>query len=654
MSILRFSPKTDAAAAAAEPELESFAALQDRISPEIYKALVDRPFRFSKPSSVQSAVLSMLPGLASSADASTAPGPDLLVKARTGTGKTVAFTVPALEHRLRSLAATGSDGRTQFDRRGATTVGCLILSPTRELASQIAVEAVKMCTHTRLEVQLFVGGASKSVQLRQWQRGRSDVIVATPGRMLDLLNSVPAFRSAIATTKTLVLDEADTLLDMGFSRELDQIIAMLPKGDGRQTFMFSATVPPEVARIARSALRPGAKVIDTVPSGETTSTHEHVPQFVTVVPEPRDYLLHLTRLLAADALAHPDGAKTIVFCATTAMTSFVARLLRHRDVQGCLPWGAKTHVFELSSRLSQGARDGAADRFRRASGGHAILVTSDVSARGVDYPGVTRVIQLGLPRTADVYVHRIGRTGRAGKSGRGDLVLWPFEAHWLDNELRHLPLKPFTVRDAQSELEDALKAHDAQAGPPMPPPRAMRGSRHEIGTLVERGALPGGLAPQFENISDQLEPKRIDADFGEEVESTFSSLCGYYTGIFTSHLGEVVKTLEAFAMEACGALYPPRVPSTVQAAMDGRSRRPARDGPMARRRAAGTGGTYSRGGHSSPASGSYGRPSYGGREEGSGGRGSGRDSRPSFGDRDRGSRSSFGRDDRSSSVRQTI
>lgn len=370
-----------------------FTDIEGLVSPRIYDALVGKPFRFTTMSAVQEAVLELLPDLADPVRPDEArSGTDLLVKAKTGTGKTLAFLVPALEARLRDIQAVGdkfrqenpdaspAELRRHVDAYRRKTTGVLILSPTRELATQIAQEAVRLCYHLRdLDVRLFVGGASKGFQLREWGRGGRDIVVATPGRMTDVLDSEPEVARHAGTVKTLVLDEADTLLEMGFRDEIDRIVARLPPKEDRQTFLFSATVSREIRSVANATMKKGRKFIDCVPEGES-NVHEHVPQRCTVLASPADQLPHVFRLLAHDQLSHPQGGKAIVFLPTTRLTQLFSQVLVRMKRE--LPWGQATRVYEIHGDRSQQQRTSASDAFRQQKDGYSILVTSDVSARG--------------------------------------------------------------------------------------------------------------------------------------------------------------------------------------------------------------------------------------------------------------------------------
>lgn len=515
---------------------KQFQDLQQHLDPAIFNALTKKPFGYTTMSPVQDAVLSLLPGLSAPLDTpqDSMSGPkDLLVKARTGTGKTLAFLVPALQARNEHVATLSKAMKddTPHNKRNAikNSVGALILSPTRELATQIANEAVKLIHHTKnAEVRLFVGGASKGFQLRSWSKGRRDIVVATPGRMLDILQSAPDVADAMKSTRCLILDEADTLLDMGFKDELENIFRFLPDKDSRQTFLFSATVSPAIRQIARSSLKKEHLFIDTVPENES-NVHMHIPQYATVLPDPSHQIAHILRLLAQDMLLNPQGGKAIVFLPTTKSTELFSLIVDSMTKH--LPWGArKINVFEISSRKSQIQRERAADRFRRAKGGYQILVSSDVSARGVDYPGVTRVIQVGIPGSRDLYIHRVGRTGRAGKQGRGDLVLLPWEIGYMTWQLQDLPLKPLTVVELADQVKALAQAQDAS--PTEAEPEDARRPRSRGYSRDDAVTITGSMAPEVEKRLSELD-QAIDQDLFPSLDSfaikeAFASLLGYY------------------------------------------------------------------------------------------------------------------------------
>ncbi|KAF0694407.1 Aste57867_14704 [Aphanomyces stellatus] len=337
-------------------------------------------------------------------------GKDVLAKSKTGTGKTMAFLLPTIETLLKNIGTAPK-----------RAVSALVLSPTRELASQIDVEAKKLSTYHPFRVACFVGGTSMSKDLRRL-KDPIDLLVATPGRLQDHLSSNNEDLVArIGGIQVLVLDEADRLLDMGFRRDIEKLLAFLPTA--RQTLLFSATLPTSLEEIKRLALKPDHVFIDTV--GKEDQTNTHVNQSVITVPF-EDHITTLDKLLHAHIRDSPDGYKIIAFFPTARAAGFMAQVFLK----------AKYPVLEIHSRKSQSHRTKAADTFRAQD--NQILFSSDVSARGVDYPGVTLVVQVGLT-DKEQYIHRLGRTGRAGKDGEGILLLSPFEGPFL-KELKGVPI----------------------------------------------------------------------------------------------------------------------------------------------------------------------------------------------------------------------
>lgn len=402
-------------------------------------------------------------------------------------------------------------------------VGTVIISPTRELATQIANEALKVCTwHKDFNVHLFVGGESRQQQLRNWRKGRKDIVVATPGRLEDLM-SEPEVREAMKHTDMLILDEADTLLEMGFSKSLGNIIEALPVE--RQTFLFSATVSRAIADIARKSLRPDHVLIDCVPKNEN-NTHAHIPQRYSLVP-PEQQLAHILRLVALDQMTTPDS-KIILFLPTTKLTMLFATLLR--ELKHLLP--QRMEVREIHSGLGQNQRSRASDRFR-ADKRPSILVTSDVSARGVDYPRVSRVIQVGVPSSPEQYVHRVGRTGRgSSKTGCGDWVLAPFEAGFM-GEMKGFPINPITPAELSAQLEAAAEAAGSSD-------------------------VSGKLSTELESAIAEFLPT-LDS---EAIEEVFSSMLGYYAGKQTEIKcfgQDLVTALQEWATKGAGMEQAPYV-----------------------------------------------------------------------------------------------
>lgn len=302
-------------------------------------------------------------------------GKDVIGLANTGTGKTAAFLLPILNKLYRD--------RTQSS--------VLIMAPTRELAQQIDDEFRKFSQDMKLYSAVCVGGVNISGQIRQLRRG-PHIIIGTPGRLKDLLG-----RNMIDTHNmtTLVLDEADRMLDMGFVNDIRDIMSQMPR-EGRQTLCFSATMSDGVRAITRDFMKSPEVV-----SVKVSETNDHIYQDVVHFQDDADRKNILLEMLQSE-----DFEKVIVF----GETKFgVQRLSDHLEREG-ISAGA------IHGNKSQGQRTRALKSF--SSNQSNVLVATDVAARGLDIPNVSHVINYDLPQSYDDYVHRIGRTGRAGKSGK--------------------------------------------------------------------------------------------------------------------------------------------------------------------------------------------------------------------------------------------
>uniref|UniRef100_A0A0E0MZB9 ATP-dependent RNA helicase n=1 Tax=Oryza rufipogon TaxID=4529 RepID=A0A0E0MZB9_ORYRU len=359
-------------------------------------------------------------------------GKDVLAKAKTGTGKTVAFLLPAIE----VLSALPNSRRDQL----RPSINLLVMCPTRELAIQVAVEAKKLLKyHRSLGVQVVIGGTRLTQEQRSMQANPCQILVATPGRLKDHVENTPGFSTRLKGVKVLVLDEADRLLDMGFRRDIERIIASVPKE--RQTLLFSATVPEEVRQISHIAMKKNYKFINTVKDGDE-ETHAQVSQMFMIAPLD----LHFSILydVLKKHVAEDADYKVIIFCTTAMVTKLVAEILSQ----------LRLNIREIHSRKSQSARTKVSDEFRKSRG--LILVSSDVSARGVDYPDVTLVIQVGVPADRQQYIHRLGRTGRKGKEGQGLLLLAPWEKYFLSS-IKDLSISEATVPSVDSSTQTIVK-----------------------------------------------------------------------------------------------------------------------------------------------------------------------------------------------------
>ena len=315
-------------------------------------------------------------------------GRDLLGCAQTGTGKTAAFILPTLQRIAQPMAADTPIGGGRH-AAGRRPLAALVVTPTRELAGQIE-EVARVCAkYTGQLVAAVYGGVGYDPQLRKLRRG-VDVLVATPGRLLDLQQRGEVNLSAV---RILVLDEADRMLDMGFWPDVRRILALLPSA--RQNMLFSATLSRDVMRIAGPTLTNPARV-EVAPSATPV---EAVTQTVYPVAEPQKIDL-LVRLLEEEKLD-----RVLVFTRTKHRADRVCRHLERSRIRGAA----------IHSNRTQAQRQHALDGFKR--GTYRVLVATDIVARGIDVDSISHVINYDLPTQPQDYVHRIGRTARAGASG---------------------------------------------------------------------------------------------------------------------------------------------------------------------------------------------------------------------------------------------
>ncbi|RLS59129.1 MAG: DEAD/DEAH box helicase [Planctomycetota bacterium] len=313
-------------------------------------------------------------------------GRDLLGCAQTGTGKTAAFALPILHRLYGGGASSGESGKKS---RGFRRIRCLILSPTRELAIQIGESLRVYGAQTGVRHTVIVGGVGQSPQVHALQKG-IDILVATPGRLEDLRQQGYIDLRAV---EIFVLDEADRMLDMGFLPSIRKIVKMLP--DQKQTLFFSATMPGEIAELADGILH-NPERIRIAPVKQTT---ELVTHSVYHVSRPQK-----SRLLAT-LLKNQPIARAIVFCRTKHGADRLANQLEKYSITTAALHGDK----------SQTARQKALAQFKSSS--PPVLVATDVAARGIDVDSVSHVFNFDLPNETETYVHRIGRTGRAGATG---------------------------------------------------------------------------------------------------------------------------------------------------------------------------------------------------------------------------------------------
>ena len=311
-------------------------------------------------------------------------GRDVIASAQTGTGKTAAFILPALQ----KLAEQGA--RPAGKRRNAAVPRVLVLAPTRELAQQVAMQSSGYGRNLRLRTVCLFGGAPCPPQYRDLERG-VDILVATPGRLID---HIQRGRVDLSRLSMLVLDEADRMLDMGFQDDVERVCALAPAA--RQTVLFSATFDGAAGRLAAALTRDAARI--------DVGAQRAAPLAIEQRVHFADDRAHKYRLLDR-LLADVGDGQSIVFIATKRDAETLASKLQDEGHTAAA----------LHGDMNQRERDRTVLRLRR--GGVRTLVATDVAARGLDVPGITHVINFDLPRQAENYVHRIGRTGRAGASG---------------------------------------------------------------------------------------------------------------------------------------------------------------------------------------------------------------------------------------------
>ncbi|OYX69292.1 MAG: RNA helicase [Caulobacter sp. 32-67-35] len=377
-------------------------------------------------------------------------GQDVLGIAQTGTGKTAAFTLPLIDKLM-----TG--------RAKARMPRALVIAPTRELADQVASSFEKYAKGTKLSWALLIGGVSFGDQEKKLDRG-VDVLIATPGRLLDHFERGKLLMTGV---QFLVVDEADRMLDMGFIPDIERIFKMTPPK--KQTLFFSATMPPEITRLTKQFLKDPVRIEAARPA----TTNENITQLLVKVPssDPK------AKRLALRALIEKAQIETgIVFCNRKTEVDVVAKSLR-------------SHGFDAAAihgDLDQSQRMKTLAAFR--DGSLKILVASDVAARGLDIPAVSHVFNYDVPHHADDYVHRIGRTGRAGRSGITYMLVTPGDDKGFDKVIKLIGSTPVEEK-LDLDYSQAVTVHrdgDKKRGSRGAPSRD-RGGEREPGERSARG-----------------------------------------------------------------------------------------------------------------------------------------------------------------------
>jgi ATP-dependent RNA helicase RhlE len=374
-------------------------------------------------------------------------GRDIIGTAQTGTGKTAAFVLPILSKLI--------DGTRGMPR-------ALIVTPTRELAEQIYQVVRALSAGTRLRSATVYGGVGASRQIKALKDG-VEILVATPGRLLDLMQQRHANLNRI---EILVLDEGDRMFDMGFLPDIRRIIKAVPVQ--RQTMLFSATFPLEVEQLAAQSLRDPQRISLGLSRPAHTVTHALYP-----VPA------HLKSALLLKLLKQTDTDSVLIFTRTKHRADKIARQIAH----------AGFRVTSLHSNRTQGQREQALSGFK--SGHFPIMVATDIAARGLDVENISHVINFDMPDTADAYIHRIGRTGRAQRTGDAFTLVTPEDNDIIRTLERIMggPIKRETFTDFDYTLpappRHASAMHDGR-GPQRPPRPAPTPTRHARNRLAPR------------------------------------------------------------------------------------------------------------------------------------------------------------------------
>ncbi len=407
MSDIKPSQTAPEATPAALPRFADFG-----LAPPILQALADQGYQHPTPIQTQAIPIVL-------------QGRDVMGAAQTGTGKTAGFSLPIIQLLLAQANTSASPARHP--------VRALILTPTRELADQVADNVKAYSRHTALRATVVFGGVDMSPQTAALRAG-VEILIATPGRLLD---HVQQKTLNLSQTQIFVMDEADRMLDMGFLPDLQRIINLLPKQ--RQNLMFSATFSPEIKKLAGSFLKEPV----LIEVARSNATAERVTQIVYKVDEEakRDAVVHLLR--------QREIKQVIVFSNTKIGASRLSRELERQGIRASAIHGDKTQIERMA----------ALDAFK--NGGLDVLVATDVAARGLDIAELPCVINYDLPYNAEDYVHRIGRTGRAGASGDALSLYSDKDARLLADieklikqKLTPVALDDFNPRGARAERGD--------------------------------------------------------------------------------------------------------------------------------------------------------------------------------------------------------
>lgn len=374
-------------------------------------------------------------------------GKDLLGCAQTGTGKTAAFAIPLLQHLYLDSP----------QKNGNRRIRVLVVTPTRELAIQIAGSFTTYGKYTGIKNTVIYGGVKQGAQTAALRKG-VDVLVATPGRLIDLVEQGYV---SLKDVQYFVLDEADRMLDMGFIHDIRRIIAILPSN--RQSLFFSATMPPDIVDLSRKILGNPEKVVIR-PEQTTAELVDQVLYYVSSQSKPK-LLVHLLKENPRDSV--------LIFSRTKHGADKIVRLLGKAEIK----------ADAIHSNKSQNARQKALDNFK--SGRSGVLVATDIAARGIDVDNLSLVINFHIPNIPETYVHRIGRTGRAMASGAAASFCDPEERSYIQ-DIQKLIKQKIRVVSEHPFVQDTLDAIPEPAARTQSTPRPSHHSRNRPGGINHR------------------------------------------------------------------------------------------------------------------------------------------------------------------------
>ena len=442
------------------PEKEGETRFHDfDLEPSLMRAIADQGFQYCTP--IQAQVLSH-----------TLAGADAIGRAQTGTGKTAAFLITIINDLLRNPLSV---------KRYAGEPRALIVAPTRELAMQIEKDAREFCKHAGLRVMSVVGGMNFTRQQERLQNALIDILVATPGRLLDFANRRDLWLDRV---EVLVLDEADRMLDMGFIPDVKRIVRHTPTSEFRQTLLFSATFNQDVMNLA-SRWTVDPEVVEIEPTQVTTDTVDQ-KVYITETSQKFDLLYNL--------ITREKLHKVIVFANRRDITRKVFERLQKRGISAA----------QMSGDVPQNRRMKTLERFR--NGKVRVLIATDVAGRGIHIDGISHVVNYNLPEDPEDYVHRIGRTGRAGASGTSISFACEDDAFLLPELEKAIGMK-LECEYPPAELLESSEAHDkrtseAEATANQNPEKPVEGDAKQ----------PKGDQPKAEQAAEAEKPKAEQAE----------------------------------------------------------------------------------------------------------------------------------------------